>query len=115
MSEFVFLYRSTPEQQREAIGTPERAQQSLTTYRTWIEKLEAAGNLKASGRPLDPDGRVVRPNRVVIDGPYIEVKDLVLGFIIVEARDLDEAIELAHGCPIVQGGGSIEVRPVIQL
>ena len=59
--------------------------------------------------------RVVRQDRAVTDGPYIEAKDLVLGFIVVEARDLDEATDLAHGCPIVQGGGSIEIRPVIQL
>jgi hypothetical protein len=115
MSEFVFLYRTTPEQQREAMGTPERAQRSLTSYRAWIEKLEAGGHLKAGGKPLDPGGRVVKQNRAVTDGPYIEVKDLVLGFIVISARDLDEATELAHTCPIVIGGGSIEIRPVVQL
>ena len=115
MSEFVFLYRSTPDQQREAMGTPERAQRSLQAYLAWIRTLEAGGHLKAPGQPLDGSGRVVRQDRAITDGPYIEVKDLVLGFIVVEARDLDEATELAHGCPIVQGGGSIEIRPVIQL
>jgi hypothetical protein len=115
MSEFVFLYRSTPDQQREAIGTPERAQKSLQAYRAWIQSLEAGGHLKPAGVPLDTSGRVVRKDRVVTDGPYIEVNDLVIGFIVVEARDMDEAIELAHGCPIVQGGGSIEIRPVMQL
>jgi len=115
MSEFVFMYRSTPEQQREAMGTPERAQHSLQTYLAWIRTLEAGGHLKSPGQPLDPTGRVVREDRTVTDGPYIEVKDLILGFIIVDARDLAQATELAHGCPIVQGGGSIEIRPVIQL
>jgi hypothetical protein len=115
MSEFVFLYRSTPDEQREAMGTPERAQRSLEAYMTWIRTLESTGHLKAPGMPLDRTGRVVRQEHAVTDGPYIEVKDMVLGFIVVEARDIDEAVELAHGCPIVQGGGSIEIRPVYQL
>ena len=52
-------------------------------------------------------------NKVVTDGPYVEAKDLVLGFIIVEARDLAQAVELAAGCPMVEGGGgSVEIRPV---
>ena len=46
------------------------------------------------------------------DGPYAEAKDLVLGFIIVEARDLAEAAELSKGCPMLDGDGSVEIRPV---
>jgi hypothetical protein len=49
---------------------------------------------------------------LVTDGPYADTKDMVLGFIVVEARDLDEAVELAKSCPIVRGGGAIEIRPV---
>lgn len=113
MSEFVFLYRSTPEQQREAIGTPARAQRSLEAYRAWIATLEAGGHLAAHGRPLDPGGRVVKQDRIVTDGPFIEAKDVVLGFIMIEAADIEQAVELAHGCPIVKGGGSIEIRPVV--
>ena len=36
----------------------------------------------------------------------------VLGFLVVEARDLAQAVELASGCPMLAGGGSVEVRPV---
>ena len=49
------------------------------------------------------------------DGPYLEAKDLLLGFIVIEARDLAEAAELSTGCPIVEGGGSVEIRPVGRL
>jgi hypothetical protein len=51
----------------------------------------------------------------VTDGPYVEAKDLVLGFIVVEARDLAQATKLAAACPIAQGGGSVEVRPVMSM
>jgi hypothetical protein len=113
MSEFVFLFRSTEAGRREAMGTPERAQRSLQTWLSWIHDLEAKGRLKHRGQPLDPTGKVVRgKDRVVTDGPYAEAKDLVLGFIVIEARDLAEAVEVSTGCPIVEAGGSVEIRPV---
>ena len=75
--------------------------------------LEAKGHLKEPGQPLNPDGKVVRgKKRMVTDGPYIEAKELVLGFIIVRARDLEQAVELSTGCPMLEGGGSVEVRPI---
>jgi hypothetical protein len=113
MSEFVYLFRATEAQQREAMGTAERAQQSLQTWLAWIRELEAKGHLKDPGQPLERGGKVVRgKKKVVTDGPYAEAKDLVLGFIIVEARDLAQAVELSTGCPMLEGGGSVEIRPV---
>jgi hypothetical protein len=116
MSEFVFLFRATEEGQREAMGTPDRARQSLQTWRAWIRDLEAKGHLKDPGQSLETAGKVVRgKKKVVTDGPYAESKDLLLGFIVIEARDLTEAVELSSGCPIVEGGGSVEIRPVGKL
>jgi hypothetical protein len=112
MSDFVFLFRSTMEGQQAAMGTPEAAQKSLQTWLAWIRELEAKGNLKSPGQPLEPGGKVVRKDKMITDGPYAEVKDLVLGYMVVTARDLDEAAALAEGCPLVLGGGNVEVRPV---
>jgi hypothetical protein len=113
MSEFVYLFRSSAADQREAMGTPERAQHSLQVWLRWIRELEAGGHLKNPGQPLDPSGSVVRgKSKVVTDGPYLEAKDMVLGFIIVEARDLAEAVALSRGCPMLAGDGSVEIRPV---
>jgi hypothetical protein len=116
MSEFVYLFRASLAGRREAMGTPERAQRSLQAWLAWIRELEAKGHLKDPGQPLEPEGRVVRgPEKVVTDGPYIEAKDLVLGFIVIEARDLAQAVTLAGGCPMVEGGGAVEIRPVMNL
>jgi len=113
MSEFVFLFRSDEALAKAAMGTPERAQKSLQTWLGWMRDLESKGHLKNPGQPLERTGKVVTGNRrVVTDGPFTEIKDLVLGFIVIEARDLQEATEVAFGCPIVEGGGSVEVRPV---
>jgi len=113
MSEFVYLFRTGEAEQRAAMGTAERAQKSMQVWLAWIRDLEAKGHLKNPGQPLALEGKVVRgPSQVITDGPYAEAKDLVLGFMIIEARDLAHAAELAIGCPIAVGGGTVEIRPV---
>lgn len=116
MSEYMLLFRATPEARRGAMGTPEQAQRSLAAWLGWIRDLETRGHLKSRGQPLETEGKVVRGKaRAVTDGPYVEAKDLVLGFILIEARDLAEAAELAKGCPMLEGDGSVEVRPVARM
>jgi hypothetical protein len=116
MSDFVYLFRSTPEAQARAMGTPADAQQSLKKWLSWVAELQSKGQLKDPGRPLDRGGSVVSgATKLVTDGPYAESKDVVLGFMIVQARDLPEAVEISKGCPIVEGGGSVEIRPVIPM
>jgi hypothetical protein len=114
MSDYVYLFRISEEAQREAMGTPERAQERMQAWLAWMRELEAKGHLKERGQPLDRAGKVVRgKNRMISDGPYVEVKDLVAGYIVVSAKDLAEAAALSEGCPILQGDGSVEIRPVM--
>jgi hypothetical protein len=113
MSEFVFLFRASEPVQQAAMGTPESAQRSIQAWLAWMRELEAKGHLKHPGQPLDVAGKVVRgKSKIVTDGPYAEAKDLVLGFIVVEARDLADAAELSKGCPMLDGDASVEIRPV---
>jgi hypothetical protein len=115
MSEFVYLFRVSDADHREHMGTPERAQQSMQRWLAWMRELETKGHLKERGQPLERTGKVVRrKGKVVTDGPYVEAKDLISGFIVVEARDLAHAAELAAGCPILEGDGAVEVRPVLK-
>ena len=116
MSQFLYLYRMTADSRQAAMGTPEQAQQSMQRWMTWMQDLEKRGHLKDRGQPLERTGKVVRgQQKTVTDGPYTEAKDLVGGFTIVEARDIDEAVQLSEGCPILEGGGSVEVRPVMKM
>ena len=116
MTEFVLLYRSTPEAHHEAMGTPERAQASMAKWRTWMDGMTEKGQLKSVGLPLQGAGSVVRGRaRTVTDGPYIETKEVIGGFSIIEAKDIAEAARIASGCPMLEGGGSVEVRPVMRL
>jgi hypothetical protein len=113
MHEFMFLFRASEAEHRKHMGTPERATESLQVWMAWIRSLAAGGYLRDAGQPLACTGKMVwGMRRVVIDGPYVEAQDLVLGFVIVRCRDLDEAVTLAKGCPILEGYGSVEVRPL---
>jgi len=111
MSDFLFLYRGG---QR---GTsPEEGEQIMQRWVAWMKELGQKGHLKDGGQPLEPTGKVVSgKKKVVTDGPYTESKDLVGGYTIVTANDLDAAAELSKGCPIFDRGGLVEVRPVMEM
>ena len=95
------------------VPTPRAGMQA---WLAWIRELESKGHLKNRGQPLERTGKVVRGRKkLVTDGPYVEAKDLVLGFITVDAQDLAQATTLAEGCPMLEGDGSVEIRPVGEL
>jgi hypothetical protein len=108
MSEFTFLFRG-----RKNFDSPDEAQKNMEQWMAWFKELGAAGHLKDPGHPLEARGKVVRGSqKLVTDGPYAEAKDVVGGYIVVEARDLAHAAELSKGCPILGVGGSVEIRPI---
>lgn len=109
MSEYVFVYRRPLPP-----VTPQQKQEAMERYQAWFKRLEASGHLVQYGQPLDPaSGRVVRDKAgTVSDGPYAETKDIVVGFSIIKADDLDQAVALAKECPIFDQGGMVEVRPI---
>jgi len=111
MSEFTFLFRG-----REQFASPEQAQKNMERWVAWFKRLRENGQLADQGHPLDPSGRVIQgKQKLVKDGPYAEAKDVVGGYILIEARDIDHAAELARDCPILDVNGSVEIRPVQKL
>jgi hypothetical protein len=88
-------------------------QQMMQKWMTWMKELGAKGHIKDQGQPLERTGKVVKgKQKLVTDGPFAETKDLVGGYTLIEARDLDQAVELSKGCPIFEVEGAVEVRPV---
>lgn len=111
MAEFLYLYRGG---QRPA--DPAESDQTMQKWMAWFKELTASGHLKDGGQPLEAGGKVVKDRgRTVTDGPFAEAKDLVGGFTLIEADGLDRATELAKGCPILERGGAVEVRPVMKM
>jgi len=115
MSDFLFLYRA-PAGSPHTPDSPLQLQERLQRWNAWFKELEAKGHLRSIGHPLGSTGAVVEDQRgTVHDGPYAESKDIVMGFSIVEARDLPHASALAAGCPVLLTGGLVEVRPIRQM
>ena len=108
MSDFTFLYRG-----RDTNASPEQMQKTMEKWRAWFKDLGEKGYLKDIGHPLENAGKVVNgKQKAVTDGPFAEAKDVVGGFSLIQARDLDQAVELSKGCPILDVGGSVEVRQI---
>ena len=111
MSEFVYLYRGG-----ERATSPEGMQQTMQKWMTWLKSLAEKGHIKDQGQPLDRAGKLVKgKQKLVIDGPFAEAKDIVGGYTLVVAKDLDQAVELSKGCPIFETDGAVEVRPVMKM
>ncbi|MBC5820402.1 MAG: hypothetical protein GIX01_00210 [Candidatus Eremiobacteraeota bacterium] len=111
MREFTLLFRGGDQS-----ASPETMERRMQKWGAWINELRAGGYVKELGRPLEEGGKVVRAQaKTITDGPYAETKDIVGGFLIVQTDDLAQAAELARGCPILEIGGLVEVRPVMEL
>jgi hypothetical protein len=112
MSDFLFLFRGG---RSGATPSPEDMQRSLQKWGAWIDGLAKAGTFKA-GEPLEGGGKVVSGSKkLVTDGPFVESKEVVGGYFIVNARNLDDATEISKGCPILEDGGSVEIRSIKHL
>ena len=58
--------------------------------------------------------RVQDGTTLTTDGPFVEIKEAIGGYLLFEADDLDAAIELASRIPAASMGGAIEVRPIVE-
>lgn len=113
MSKFMYLFRSNPAIYQNL--TPEQFQEQTRLWGTWLEKLGKGAHIHQMGERLDFGGKVVKgKEELITDGPYVEVKDMIQGYLLVNANDLDQATQLAKGCPVLAMGGSVEVRPFFE-
>jgi hypothetical protein len=110
MANFLFVYRGSNDAQQRM--SQEEMQQHMQKWTEWIGEGMQKGWMLDMGDALMPEGRVVNPKRLVTDGPFVELKEIVGGFSIVQAETIDAAAELAKGCPALLNAGSVEVRPL---
>jgi len=110
MDEFILIFRH-----ENAVGivSPEQIQIWMQQTMDWIGDIAAQNKFSGgNGLPFD-DARVVHHNSVVTNGPFGEIKETIGGYIIVKANNVDEAVEFAKGCPVLQGdGNTVEVRRI---
>lgn len=102
MPKFLFIFRhSTDPQSR---PSPEEMQALAGQWYAWMETHRAA--ILPGGDGLKPGGRLLR-GQVVSDGPYVEAKEFVASFSLIQADDYAAAVAIARACP---GDNVIEIR-----
>lgn len=113
MPQFVILVRDTPGQFDHF--SPDEMQRLIGRYVAWSQELAAQGRIVLSQKLRDGEGKVVRGagggGMSVTDGPFAEGKEVVGGFWIIEADDLDDALAAVADHPHLENG-SIEIREI---
>ena len=109
-SEYLLLFRGT---QWDKNLSPEELQKVTGHFMAWFERLAQQGIAKG-GQPLENEGRVIsgKKGRTVADGPFAESKEAIGGYFLLQLTNLDEAVEIARQCPLLDYGLTVEVRPV---
>lgn len=109
MKEFVLLFRQVDTNNSQA--SPAEYQTIMKKWDDWIGGIAAQGKLAGMCNRLSSEGKVLKAGGVITEGPFVEVREVLGGFIVVKADNIDEATTMAHGCPAVDYNGSIEIRP----
>lgn len=114
MSEFLFLFRGGDG--RTLQQSPEKWQAHMQKWGKWMGGLKEQGKL-IGAQPLTPAGKTVTGSKKVIaDGPFMEGKEMVGGYLMCTADSFDEAVEISKGCPILEfEDGVVEVREIQEL
>jgi hypothetical protein len=109
---YLVLFRNQPGGPTQRQGeppSPEQMQKMYAVFNAWKEKFK--DQLLDLGTKLQPGGKVVRASGVA-DGPFVEGKEIIGGYMIVGADDYEGACQVAAECLAIHGtpGGSMEVR-----
>jgi hypothetical protein len=112
MEKFMLIFHGV----EPANQSPEQMQAHMGRWMAWIDKL-AKTEQYVSGEPLLPGGKLVsgKAGKTVTDGPYTEGKEVVGGFFIIKAKDLDEAVAISKECPDFDLGSTVQVRQVMKM
>ena len=110
MKEFMLIFRQ-PSYDFSNVS-PTEMQALAKKWQDWAGGIAAQGKLVSNGPRLALEGKVLKTGGVITDGPFVEIREMLGSFLIVRADSLEEATTLAHGCPAVEQGGSVEIRPI---
>ena len=102
MAKFLFIYRESTESRPKP--SPEEMQALAAAWYAWMQKFSSA--IVPGGDGLKRTGRLVKAG-LVTDGPYVEAKEIIASFTIIQADDYDAALVIARACP---GDFAIEIR-----
>ncbi|WP_196887577.1 YciI family protein [Aureivirga sp. CE67] len=113
MKKFLLLLHEDMEKMRNlSVKEMEELEKS---HISWAEKLANSGNL-ISGDGLQEKGMLISGKDCIVkDGTYLESKELIGGYYLIQAKDLESAVEMAKECPCHIWGGTTEIRPIMNI
>ncbi|MEP6615065.1 MAG: YciI family protein [Ginsengibacter sp.] len=111
MQDFLFLFRGG-----NVPLSPEESQAHMQRWMQWMGDLGKEGKF-VGAQPLNKTGKQVKgTSKVISDGPFMEGKEMVGGYLICKAGSYEEALEISKGCPILEfDSGIVEVREIAEL
>ncbi len=115
MEQFLLVFRRPVVSEEATPPSPEQIQAMMKPWQDWMGSLAAQNKLVSSGNRLSSDGRIVKPDSVITNGPYVEMKEAIGGYIIISASSIDEAAALSKDCPILQMDGHVEVPAIVAM
>ena len=111
MKEFTLIFRINDI--KDFKPSPEQMQERMN----WLAGIVAQNKLVDKGNTLLPGSGsavTIKSEQVITDGPYTEIKEFIVGYVIVKTDTIEEAIELAKSNPIFKTGGNIEIREILK-
>jgi hypothetical protein len=109
MKKFVYLFLGVDDAHLSKEALEEQVERRIA----WMKQLARDGHFHQNDRLDSAATTISGKARSVTDGPFAEAKDVVGGYLVVNAVDLAQAVELAKGCPIFEVGGRVEVRAIL--
>ena len=94
--------------------SPAEMQEGMKEWQNWIGGIIAQVKFVSSSQ-LGLEGKLLKADNSIADGPYALLNEAVGGNLVVKASSLEEAIEMAKGCPILGMGGNVEIRNILQI
>ena len=114
MAEYLLLFRGGAGV--DETQSPEKWQENMQQWMKWMSALNEQKKF-VSAQPLKAQGRVIKGlSKTVTDGPFVEGKEMVGGYLICKADSYEEAVEISKGCPVLLlETGIVEVREIQEL
>ena len=110
MEKFMLIFHGGIKQD----ASPADMQANMGKWMSWVENLNKEGKY-VSGEPLLPGGKLVSGPASITDGPYTEGKEVVGGYFIINAANMEEAVAECDNYPDFDYGGQVQVRQVMKL
>ncbi|MEM9887165.1 MAG: YciI family protein [Bacteroidota bacterium] len=112
MKKYLLLLHEDAEQLKNL--SPKEMETLVGAHMAWAEKLGTTGHLIAGEALAEKGVQITGKESIVKDGTFLEVKEMIGGFYYLQAENLEQAIELAKGCPCHVWGGRTEIRPIME-